>query len=132
MTTPFAKNATLLLLALGSVLAALNGGEARAAEPGRGTIALVAVRVPPDAELWFEGSKMAQAGNIRVFRTPPLEPGKLYTYDVRVRWQVGEQEETRTRTVLLSAGETIGVDFTGPFWVAAPRPQPTTALAKAR
>lgn len=132
MASPLLKNTALLLLALGAMLTALNGGEVRAAEPGRGTTALVAVRVPADAELWFEGSKMAPAGNIRVFRTPPLEPGKLYVYDVVVRWPVGDQEETRTRTVLLSAGETIGVDFTGPLGVATPRPRSATALAKAR
>jgi uncharacterized protein (TIGR03000 family) len=130
---PFLRKVVALLLLVLPVGSAVMVGEAaRAAEPPSGSPALVAVRVPPDAELWFEGSKMAPTGAIRVFRSPPLAPGKLYGYEVRVRWLVGEQEETRTRTVLVTAGEAVGVDFTGPVWTAAPRPREATALAKAR
>ena len=130
---PFLRKVVALLLLVLPVGSALMFGEAaRAAEPPSGAPARVAVRVPPDADLWFEGSKMAPTGAIRVFRSPPLAPGQLYGYEVRVRWLVGEQEETRTRTVLVTAGETVGVDFTGPVFVAAPRPREATALASAR
>ena len=128
---PFLRNVVAwLLLVLPVVLAVLSGAAAPAAEPPPGAPALIAVRVPPDAEVWFEGSKMAGAGAVRVFRAPPLAAGKTYGYEVRVRWLVGDQEETRTRTVLFTAGEAVGVDFTGPVWAAAPRLRGMTAVAK--
>jgi len=126
------KSVALLLLVLPAGLTAMSGGSVRAGEPGGDAPALVAVRVPPDAELWFEGSKMAPGGTVRVFRTPPLAPGKLYAYEVRVRWSVDGREDTRTRTVLVSPGESVRVDFTGPVFVAAPGPPQAPAVAKTR
>jgi uncharacterized protein (TIGR03000 family) len=135
---PFLRKVMPVLLALAAGLTAMSGGVAPAAEPPSGAPAFVGVRVPPDAEVWFEGSKMPPADAVRLYRTPPLKPGQLYFYEVRVRWSVDGREETRTRTVPVSAGEFTGVDFTSLVWRPAPRPpemprpREATAVAKAR
>ena len=58
-----------------------------------------AVTVPADAEVWFDGAKTAQAGPYREFVSPPLRPGRSYSYDVRARWKDGGREVDRTRRV---------------------------------
>ena len=49
--------------------------------------ARVEVRLPADAELWFEGQKTAQTGTDRSFHSPELQPGQDYVYNVRARWR---------------------------------------------
>jgi uncharacterized protein (TIGR03000 family) len=69
------------------------------------------VRVPADAEMWFEGNKTTQDGLSRRFVTPPLRAGDAYVYRVRVRWLDGGQPIDVTRQVLVSAGDQIELDF---------------------
>src|SRR5262249_34540729 len=45
----------------------------------------VTVRVPANAQLWFEGSPTTSTGPVREFQSPPLRPGR-YTYAIRARW----------------------------------------------
>ena len=40
--------------------------------------ATVEVRVPADAELWFDGTAMAQTGDRRAFTTPALNPRRQH------------------------------------------------------
>jgi uncharacterized protein (TIGR03000 family) len=69
------------------------------------------VRVPAGAEIWFEGSKTGQTGTTRTFVSPPLEPGRGFTYEVRARWTDNGKEVDRTRQVHVRAGEKVDVDF---------------------
>ena len=48
--------------------------------------AMIAVRVPPNADIWFDGQKTNQKGAVRQFETPALDPGHDYAYEVRARW----------------------------------------------
>jgi uncharacterized protein (TIGR03000 family) len=48
--------------------------------------ALIDVCVPPNAQVWIDGTPTSQTGPQRVFQSPPLEPGKGYVYIVRARW----------------------------------------------
>jgi uncharacterized protein (TIGR03000 family) len=79
-----------------------------------GAVVKVDVRVPADAELWFEGQKTNQTGAERTFQSPPLEPGQKYVYDVRARWKENGKEVEQTRKVRVRAGERVTVDFTKP------------------
>jgi uncharacterized protein (TIGR03000 family) len=73
--------------------------------------ALVAVRVPPDAELWFGGDKTTQTGEHREFVTPELKQDKDYFYTLKARWnQNGEQTE-KTRRVRVRPGSRVTIDF---------------------
>jgi uncharacterized protein (TIGR03000 family) len=74
--------------------------------------ATVVVHVPAEAELWLEGSKGKQTGEIRRFRTPPLEAGRNYSYEVRARWRAEGKVVDQTREVAVCGGETTVVDFT--------------------
>ena len=74
----------------------------------------VSVRIPADAEVWFGQGKTQQTGAVREFVSPPLTPGKEYTYDIKARWMVGGKEVVQTRQVDVAAGTFKAVDFTKP------------------
>jgi uncharacterized protein (TIGR03000 family) len=76
--------------------------------------ALIAVRVPADAELWFDGTKTSQASEVRQFQTPALEPGQEYNYTVRARWKDQGREVDQTRKVTVRAGDRLGINFMVP------------------
>jgi uncharacterized protein (TIGR03000 family) len=71
----------------------------------------VIVSLPADAELWFNGTKMKTTGPERAFYSPELMPGRRYTYEVRARWKEKGHETTQTRTVEVSAGALVSVNF---------------------
>jgi len=72
---------------------------------------LLNVSVPASAEIWFEGKKTAQSGRRRQFISPPLIPGREYSYDVKARWTENGKEVTRTRHLVVQAGDVISVSF---------------------
>jgi uncharacterized protein (TIGR03000 family) len=74
--------------------------------------ALVDVKVPADAQVWFDDSRTRQTGSNRQFESPSLTPGKTYTYDIRARWMGDDGEVTRTKHVTVRAGARVTVDFT--------------------
>src|SRR5262249_51957393 len=75
--------------------------------------AVVDVRLPANAELWFDGVKTAQSGGFRQFETPALAPVKDYHYDVRAAWSENGREVTREKRVYVRAGDHVRVDFEG-------------------
>jgi uncharacterized protein (TIGR03000 family) len=72
------------------------------------------VRVPAGADLWFEGVRMPQTGEVREFTSLELKPGKGYVYDVRARWTEDGRMVDRTRTVRVRANQWTEVDMTQP------------------
>jgi uncharacterized protein (TIGR03000 family) len=76
--------------------------------------ATITVRVPADAEVRFDGVKTAQAGSVRTFVTPLLDPATKYAYDISATWLEKNREVTRTRHVELSVGDPVTVDFAVP------------------
>jgi uncharacterized protein (TIGR03000 family) len=71
------------------------------------------VRVPPDATVWFDDYRTQQSGATRQFRSPPLTPGRNYTYVIHARWRDGDgQMRDRFRTVHVHAGMSADVDMT--------------------
>jgi uncharacterized protein (TIGR03000 family) len=71
----------------------------------------IEVRVPAGAEIWFNGEKTRQTGAVRVFRSPPLELGQRYAYDIKARWAEGGKEVERTLHVPVTAGARQSVTF---------------------
>jgi uncharacterized protein (TIGR03000 family) len=72
--------------------------------------------VPADAEIEVAGQKMDQAtGTEREVVSPPLSPGKRYSYAIRVRYtsESGKPVD-ETRTVYIRANDWWRVDFTRP------------------
>jgi uncharacterized protein (TIGR03000 family) len=73
--------------------------------------AMIAVRVPPDAEIWFDGKKTSQTGPVRYFETPALAPGHDYAYEIRARWKENGHEVERTRSVIVHPGDRLALNF---------------------
>jgi uncharacterized protein (TIGR03000 family) len=95
---------------------------------------LIDVRVPPDAEIWFEGAKTQSTGMFREFVSPALEPGQDYTYQVRARWMENGQEVNKDRELRVRAGNQLALDFLGESAAAStfPSEQPARGPAMDR
>jgi uncharacterized protein (TIGR03000 family) len=76
--------------------------------------ARVMVHVPPDAQVWFDGSPTTQTGEWREYASPPLSADKTFHYDIRARWTNGDQVVDQTRSVEVRAGRLTNVDFMRP------------------
>jgi uncharacterized protein (TIGR03000 family) len=76
--------------------------------------ARIEVLVPAGATLWFNDWKSQATGAVRKLQSPPLTPGRRYTYTVRVRWEENGREVTQTRQVPVTAGASVRVDFLAP------------------
>lgn len=70
------------------------------------------LRVPENAEIWVDGVKTKQTGELRHFFSPPLTPGKKYSYQVRLRWRKDGKPVEETQRILVQSGLTIRRDFT--------------------
>jgi uncharacterized protein (TIGR03000 family) len=82
-------------------------------ETGRPSFARahVHLRVPANAEVWFEGTRTPATGAVRNFRSPPLQSGERYVYEVRARWRQGGRPVTQTQRVIVEAGANVTVTF---------------------
>jgi|SRR5579884_575580 len=70
------------------------------------------LRVPENAEIWVNGVKTKQTGESRHFFSPPLSPGKTYSYQMRLRWMKDGKPVEETQRILVQPGLTIRRDFT--------------------
>lgn len=75
------------------------------------TAAVIRVRTDPAAKVWFDGVSTTRGGEVRTFATPPLEPGKTYTYKIRACWLQHGRPVLRTETVQVTPGTTAVVDL---------------------
>jgi uncharacterized protein (TIGR03000 family) len=75
--------------------------------------AVVVVRVHPEATLTVDGKETRQTGERRRFVSPPLGPGKKYTYTFVAEWMPRNNYETYkvTRKVTVEAGKTVEIDM---------------------
>jgi uncharacterized protein (TIGR03000 family) len=77
--------------------------------------AQVTVYVPAaTAEVWFGDTAVQTTGTARQFVSPPLVPGRTFTYHVTARWTVDGQQVMQSRDVAVRAGDRVTVDFTRP------------------
>ncbi len=76
--------------------------------------------VPEGAELWFNGTQTSQTGSQREFVSPPLTPGKGYTYEIKARWTENDKPVEQTRSVHVQANAWQVIDFTKPQMPAVP------------
>ena len=87
---------------------------AHGSSPADGRAAMISLRVPADAEIWFDGVPTTQTGSVRQFISPPLEPGRYFTYQLRVRWTDDGRPVERTRRLTVYGGERIDIGSYGP------------------
>ena len=73
----------------------------------------IRVIVPdPQARVWFDGSGTTSTGTDRLFNSPSLTIGSTFSYQIRASWIQGGKEVTQERTVSVTPGQTVVVDFT--------------------
>jgi uncharacterized protein (TIGR03000 family) len=87
------------------------GGDQTLTTPDR---AAVVITLPADAELTIDGQKSDLTGPVRVFRTPPLEAGKDYYYDLLMVVQRGGMKIERREVAKFRAGMVARVTFAEP------------------
>src|SRR5690348_5468587 len=87
----------------------------KAGVPIEDTTALIEVKLPAaDADLWFQGERTTHTGVLRQFKSPPLVPGRSYTYEIMALWGDGGRDTKEVRRVPVHAGDRLTVDFTVP------------------
>jgi uncharacterized protein (TIGR03000 family) len=74
--------------------------------------AYVHVRVPADAQVFFDNTPMTEKGVDRRFVTPPLDTSRNYSYQIKAKWTENGNPVEDTRTVQLIPGRSVDVDFT--------------------
>jgi uncharacterized protein (TIGR03000 family) len=89
------------------------GGDYQEPEP-EGEPATINLKVPADAEVWFNNTKTKQTGKDRQYFTAPLEAGYTYRYQLWVSWVENGKTITRTRDISISPGQNITVEIRGP------------------
>jgi uncharacterized protein (TIGR03000 family) len=72
--------------------------------------ALMVAHLPEDARIWFEEAPTQQRGTLRQYFSPPLTPGKTYTYTVRVEWPEEGQWVSQVHSFPVHAGDIHCID----------------------
>lgn len=73
--------------------------------------ATIVVRLPADAKVFFNDGPTASTGSRRVFTSPPLTPGREFSYTVRAEANRGGQVVAATMQVAVRAFSTTHLDF---------------------
>jgi uncharacterized protein (TIGR03000 family) len=94
--------------------AATSAAPVRDDSPRSEGLARIWLRVPRDAQVWFNGQETKLTGRHRRFFSPTLTPGRTYTYKIRVRWMKDGQAVVDERDIEFRAGESLPIDFTQP------------------
>ena len=83
--------------------------------PCQDNVARIRILVPAGARGWVDNQETMQTGTDRSFDSPPLTPGKEYTYNVTARWTCPDGKEVvKTRQVDVQANAAVSVDLTQP------------------
>jgi uncharacterized protein (TIGR03000 family) len=73
--------------------------------------ATVKVVLPPAARLYVDGKHIPTTSASSTFETPRLDPGRVYRYNLEVRFTGSQQSEVLAEKVLVEAGKEVTVDF---------------------
>lgn len=73
--------------------------------------AMLVVELPANAKLYIDDQPMKTTSAKRTFQTPPLQPGQLYYYLVRVEVVRDGEVKTETRRVIIRPGEEARASF---------------------
>jgi len=75
------------------------------ADENNPNIAVVMAHLPEHAQIWFEDQPTKSTGMVRYFESPPLAPGKRYSYTARIVWHEAGKWVSETTKVPVRAGE---------------------------
>jgi uncharacterized protein (TIGR03000 family) len=75
-------------------------------------MALLLAHLPEDADIWFQEQYMGRKDQLmREFISPPLIPGRNYSYDVKVNWAEEGHRVEQSLTVPVQAGDILCLDL---------------------
>jgi uncharacterized protein (TIGR03000 family) len=89
----------------------INATPAVEEERGPDETALIIVKLPAEAELWFDDAKTRPTGSYRRFISPPLPGGCNLSYTLRAQWRIRGVELTRTEKVFVAPNGRFTIDF---------------------
>jgi uncharacterized protein (TIGR03000 family) len=73
---------------------------------------LIRLFVPnPEARVWFEGSPTEQTGSDRLYISPPIDPGKNYSYTIKATWMENGKEVTKEQNLPVHANQRAMASF---------------------
>ncbi len=79
------------------------------------------IRVPSNAEVWVNDTKISQTGTMRTYTADNLTAGQTYSYKIKTEWTgQGGKKEKKERTVEVRPGERRTVDFRMPTGRSSP------------
>jgi uncharacterized protein (TIGR03000 family) len=67
--------------------------------------------VPEVAQVMIDGQPTTSTGSERRYETPPLTPGKTYSYQVEASWQDGSSKIVRMAVARVQAGKETVIDL---------------------
>lgn len=73
--------------------------------------ARILVELPTNAKLFVDDRPVKAAAGLLTLGTPPLEPGEVYFYMVRIERMHDGQPHSETRRILVRAGQVARADF---------------------
>jgi uncharacterized protein (TIGR03000 family) len=110
MRNPFLRRPLLSAFLLTLTTAAAAWGQDRTGGAQRATLV---VKIPDGAQLTVDGQRTSQTGQTRSFYSPPLEPGREFTYTFTAVIEPNNYTRiTRVRNVTVRAGRQTDVDMT--------------------
>jgi uncharacterized protein (TIGR03000 family) len=74
-------------------------------------IASIKLLVPAAATVTVDGKPTTSTGDSRVFETPPLEPGKTFTYELKATWEEAGYKFVRMAEARVQAGKETLIDL---------------------
>src|SRR5262249_40676005 len=83
--------------------------------------AVIVVNLPADARLTIDDTPTRSTSSSRTFISPPLQPGRTFTYTLRAEITRGKGPTAETREVPARAGEQTNVRFDLPATSVAQR-----------
>jgi uncharacterized protein (TIGR03000 family) len=106
-------NRTRMLMAGGlACMAWLFATSALLSQDAKGQKATLTLKVPANAVVEIEGVKTKQTGEVRRFESPPLTPGKNYTYTIKVTYKDADGKDvSKEEVVKVQPGGTSEVDL---------------------
>jgi uncharacterized protein (TIGR03000 family) len=75
------------------------------------TKAMLVVELPAGAKLFVDDIPMKSTEGMRTFNTPALEPGQAYYYMVRIEMMRDGEPVSKTRRIVVRAGQVARADF---------------------
>jgi uncharacterized protein (TIGR03000 family) len=98
--------AALAALALGGLAGDDNGQKQTKPQPAE-----IVVAIPGPARLTIDDHETSQTGEQRRFVTPPLAPGRKFTYTLKATWIEGNRQIVRMAVATVQAGKQTTLDL---------------------